>query len=209
LTELQKLYPEEAKHLTLQNSLTGEAIKLKDQLINKMFQEARVKAAQDKLAELAKQELELNNDPSATDPSMMKKGFNWLFSQGNSVQNIGLNAYSKANNLVKGLEAIKLQRQTLEKFLKDSGNLEIATGGVTGTGGTDLTPTVSMTDTASSINSGARPTNINISLRNLVEKFEIHTSGSAGETTTEIKDKILTALLEVLNSANAVAFKGA
>lgn len=74
---------------------------------------------------------------------------------------------------------------------------------------TDLAPTGSMAETASGINSGARPTNINISIRNLVEKFEIHTSGSVGETTGEIEDKIMSTLLRLLNSANAVAFKGA
>lgn len=74
---------------------------------------------------------------------------------------------------------------------------------------TNLAPTGSMAETASNINSGAKPTNINISLRNLVEKFEIHTSGSVGETTSEIEDKILSTLLRLLNSANAVAYKGA
>jgi hypothetical protein len=63
-----------------------------------------------------------------------------------------------------------------------------------------------MSAASADINSGGKPTTINISLGNLVEKFEIHTTGAVGETTNDIKDKVVSALLQLLNSANAVNF---
>jgi TP901 family phage tail tape measure protein len=207
LTELQKLYPEEFKHLTLQNALTGDAIKLKDQLIARMLQEAKVSAAREKLTDLAKQELDLNTDPSKTNPGLFKKAGNLILAQGNIGLQSVFNAQSQSNQLNKGLGLIKKQRAALEKYLKDNGATETSLDGSNDVV-PSLTPTDNMTETASIINSGARPTNISISLGNLVENITIH-SQSVNESMTEVKEQVVKTLLEVLNSANAVAYKGA
>jgi hypothetical protein len=70
----------------------------------------------------------------------------------------------------------------------------------------DLSPSGSIADTASTINSGAKATNITISLRNLVENINVHSQEPVASI-SDIKEKVITAFLEVLNSANAMAFK--
>jgi TP901 family phage tail tape measure protein len=208
LDELQKLYPEEFKHLTLQNALTGDAIKLKDQLIAKMLQEAKVRAAQDKLTDLAAQELDLTTDPSKTAPGILKQAGNLVLAQGNWNLAKGFDALSQANKLNKGLDLIKKQRSALEKYLKDNGATEISLNDSKDEKTSPLDPTDNMTETASSINSGARPTNITISLNNLVETISIHSQTAIGAV-DELEEKVTNALLRVLNSANGVAYKGA
>ena len=129
LTELQRLYPKEYEFLTTQNALTGKAIELKEKLIDKLLQEAKVRAAQDKLTELAKQELEFQTDPDKSAATLMQKLGNFALSQGSLPVYELYNAQSGVNNLNNGLDEIKKKREALEGFLKNSGALEINIGG--------------------------------------------------------------------------------
>ncbi len=135
LTELQRLYPKDFEHLTTQNALTGKAIELKQKLIDKLFQEAKVRAAQDKLTELEKQRFDLLNDSEKSDASLFQQIGNSFLAGGNALLTQSLNMQSSAKNLTEGLNQIDKKSETLRKFLESSNALEVIVGGNENGGG--------------------------------------------------------------------------
>lgn len=126
-----------------------------------------------------------------------------------------LAAQGKVNDLAKARETMKVWQVSWNKDRKLSDlttgiKKQLGLGSATpgsgpGAGPGTLDPTA-ITDTTKGIaEGGSRPTNINITLGNLVETLNVNTT-NLREGANEIEQQVREALLRVLNSANGVAY---
>lgn len=106
----------------------------------------------------------------------------------------------------KGVGEVQAKNTAGVKNGKASTATAAVTGGAGGAGTAGLEIPGVGKDTAKGISEGgSRPTNVNITLGNLVETLNINTT-TMKEGTVELEQKVREALLRVLNSANGVAY---
>lgn len=124
-----------------------------------------------------------------------------------------LAAQNKVDKLSEARKTMKVWQVTWNKDRKLSdvtdklkNQLGLNTGAGAGATTTEAGATNPLTDASKGIaEGGSRPTNINITLGNLVETLTINTT-TMKEGASELEQQVREALLRVLNSANGVAY---
>lgn len=200
---LIQISPEYFGKLTREQALTDDLNVAKQKYIEKLLREAKVQARRDKLIEVEKDLLDMQNQ----DPGAWSGFVN--FAHQAIVKPFLRNSMSPRQK--KYLDLVE-QRRVLEGSVSDDAESFFDArggeggGGMTGGGTVDpVSENMGGGDLVGGITSGGRRhTNIHINVGNMIETFAV-TTNRLDETPEEIREKVVEALLMSINSANSVA----
>jgi TP901 family phage tail tape measure protein len=221
--------PEYFGKLTFEEALTDKLKTTAEAYTDELLRKAKIKASEDMLVELYKELNKIEEDGLKLNAEWLsRKGTTFWQEQWNNIKTghlglFNLGGFNKAQestiaaNTEKAVNELTKKETTLKakikSLVKPNDLIEDMIGSADGK---VIDPFKTIIDKdkeneseisrgVSSITSGgARATNIHINMGNLIESFVVHTQ-SIKEGADEIKDRVIEALHQVLNSANAMA----
>jgi hypothetical protein len=204
------MYPELVKNMNLEKASLQELEIAYNSIIDAIDRKARKTAYEEEIVALykRKRELEKLQENPLENRTWWEKATDFISDELGSLQNPLLKSYIKGRQIKRESKELFYDifntNSEIEKIEKELQALEKATlSGGSGTGKL-LTTSGSNTDISGLTKSGARPTNINVSFRNLIEYLNLY-SQTLSEGVGQIESELVEGLLRVVNSANKIA----
>ncbi len=137
IKDINEMSPEYLRNLTLEKINTDEAKKATDLYTESLLKNAKAQAAKEKLVEIEKQLIDLQNGEGA-EPNFWQKTWNGIVSGGNAAVFAVRNANTALDNLnKKEKELIETRNKLTDSYLKEDAGSTSTSGGNGGGGGED------------------------------------------------------------------------
>jgi tape measure domain-containing protein len=207
--QLNEMYPELVKNMNLEKASLQELEIAYNSIIDVIDRKARKTAYEEEIVALykRKRELEKLQENPLENRTRFEKATDWIndafygqipllkdYIKGRQIKRESKDLSYDIFDTNSEIEKIKNELQALEKATFSSG---AGTGKLLATSGSN-------TDVSGLTQSGARPTNINVSFRNLIEYLNMYPQ-TLPEGVGQMEGELIEGLLRVVNSANKMA----